>query len=58
MRRKLMEILCDAETASAEEIQLVLDELDNFKDRLKALKIKKLEDELYKDDPNEPWWNK
>jgi len=58
MRRKLMEILCDAETASAEEIQLVIDELDNFKEQLKALRIKKLEDELYKNDPNEPWWNK
>lgn len=58
MRRKLMEILCDAETASAEEIQLVIDELDNFKKQLKALRIKKLEDELYKNDPNEPWWNK
>ena len=40
MRRKLMEILCDAEMASAEEIQLVLDELDNFKEQLKALRIK------------------
>lgn len=58
MRRKLMEILCDAETASAEEIQLVIDKLDNFKEQLKALRIKKLEDELYKNDPNEPWWNK
>lgn len=58
MRRKLMEILCDAETASAEEIQLVIDELDNFKDRLKALKIKKLEDELYNDDENTPYWQK
>ena len=53
-----MEILCDAETASAEEIQLVIDELDNFKDRLKALKIKKLEDELYNDDENTPYWQK
>ena len=28
----------------AEEIQLVIDELDNFKEQLKALRIKKLED--------------
>ena len=58
MRRKLMEILCDAETASAEEIQLVLDELDNFKAQLKALREKKLEDELYEDDENTPYWQK
>lgn len=58
MRRKLMEILCDAETASAEEIQLVIDELDNFKEQLKALRIKKLEEELYKDDDNTPYWQK
>lgn len=58
MRRKLMEILCDAETASAEKIQLVIDELDNFKDRLKALKLKKLEDELYHDDETTPWYQR
>ena len=58
MKRKLMEILCDAETASAEEIQLVIDELDNFKEQLKALRIKKLEDELYEDDDGTPYWQK
>ena len=58
MRRKLQEILCDAETESAEEIKLVIDELDNFKEQLKALRIKKLEDELYKDDDNTPYWQK
>lgn len=58
MRRKLMEILCDAETASAEEIQLVLDELPNFKEQLKDIRNAKLEDELYRDDENTPYWQK
>lgn len=58
MRRKLQEILSDAYKASAEEIQLVIDELDNFKEQLKALRIKKLEDELYNDDDNTPYWQK
>lgn len=58
MRRKLMEILCDAQAASAEEIQLVIDELDNFKAQMKAIRLKKLEEELYEDDENTPWWQK
>ena len=58
MRRKLQEILSDAYKASAEEIQLVIDELDNFKEQLKAIRIQKLEDELYNDDDNTPYWQK
>lgn len=58
MKRKLQEILSDAQNASAEEIQLVIDELDNFKEQLEALRIKKLEDELYEDDDNTPYWQK
>ena len=58
MKRKLQEILSDAQNASAEEIRLVIDELDNFKEQLKALRIKKLEDDLYKDDDNTPYWQK
>lgn len=58
MKRKLQEILSDAQNASAEEIQLVINELDNFKEQLEALRIKKLEDELYEDDDNTPYWQK
>ena len=58
MRRKLEEILCDAKHASAEEIQLVIDELENVKSKLKEIRLKKLEDSLYEKDENEPWWNK
>lgn len=58
MRRKLQEILSDAYKASAEEIQLVIDELDNFKEQLKAIRIQKLEEELYDDDDNTPYWQK
>lgn len=58
MRRKLQEILCDAQHASAEEIQLVIDELDNIKSELRELRLKKLEDKLYEKDDNEPWWQR
>lgn len=58
MRRKLQEILSDAYKASAEEIQLVIDELDNFKEQLKAIRVTKLEDELYNDDDDTPYWQK
>lgn len=58
MRRKLEEILSDAHKASAEEIQLVIDELENVKSKLKEIRLKKLEDSLYEKDENEPWWNK
>lgn len=58
MRRKLQEILCDAQHASAEEIQLVIDELDNFKEQLKAIRVAKLEDELYNDDDDTPYWQR
>ena len=58
MRRKLQEILSNAHKASAEEIQLVVDELDNFKEQLKAIRLKKLEEELYDDDDNTPYWQR
>ena len=58
MRRKLQEILSDAHKASAEEIQLVIDELDNFKEQLKAIRVAKLEEELYNDDDDTPYWQK
>lgn len=58
MRHKLQEILSDAHKASAEEIQLVIDGLDNFKEQLKAIRLKKLEEELYDDDDNTPYWQR
>lgn len=54
MRRKLEEILCDAKCASAEDIQLLIDELGNFKESLIGI----LADKMYDPDPNEPFWQK
>lgn len=47
-----------AEHSSAEEIQLVLDDLHNFKEQLIHIRNRKRDDELYAYDENEPWWNR
>lgn len=59
MRRKLMEIVEEADKcASSTDIQLLLDEMPNAIEQLKDILKRKLEDELYKDDENTPYWQR
>lgn len=54
-----MEIVEEADKcASSTDIQLLLDEMPKAIEQLKDILKRKLEDELYKDDPDEPWWNR
>lgn len=59
MRRKLMEIVEEADKcASSTDIQLLLDEMPKVIEQLKDIFNRKLEDELYNDDENTPYWQK
>lgn len=59
MRRKLMEIVEEVDKcASSTDIQLLLDEMSNAIEQLKDILKRKLEDELYKDDENTPYWQR
>ena len=54
-----MEIVEEADKcASSTDIQLLLDEMSNAIEQLKDILKRKLEDELYKDDENTPYWQR
>ncbi len=59
MRRKLMEIVEEADKcASSTDIKLLLDEMPKAIEQLKDILNRKLEDELYNDDENTPYWQR